>query len=215
MCSDVLLTEIDDLHREEHWHLSPDDRCFHVREYISHGGWHAGETNNLISNLKKGLDQRGKPGWRFKAKAIQQAGAELRGAISRRWLNGAAIVPMPPSKAKTHPEYDDRVLQIAKIICMSTNAAVRELLIQTRSMTAFHSTEEKRKIQALANAWEIDEDLAEPEPEKIGIIDDVITTGAHFVAAKRVLGERFPDAQIVGFFVARHTFAKEGEADAD
>ena len=40
-------------------------------------------------------------------------------------------------------------------------------------------------------------------PASIAIVDDVLTTGAHFRAASTVLAVRFPTAQIVGLFIAR------------
>jgi predicted amidophosphoribosyltransferase len=55
----------------------------------------------------------------------------------------------------------------------------------------------------LAQYYEIDENLADPEPENIAVFDDILTTGTHFRAAKRVLSERFPNARIFGFFIAR------------
>jgi hypothetical protein len=45
-------------------------------------------------------------------------------------------------------------------------------------------------------------------------LDDVLTTGAHFRAAKRVLHARFPQAQIIGLFVARRAIVKEESAAA-
>jgi len=53
---------------------------------------------------------------------------------------------------------------------------------------------------------EIDEEYAEPPPQSIGVIDDVLTTGSHFVAAKRALTRRFEGVEVAGFFVARRVF---------
>jgi len=41
------------------------------------------------------------------------------------------------------------------------------------------------------------------QPKHIGLFDDVITAGSHFRAAKDLLQDRFPEAKIVGIFVAR------------
>jgi predicted amidophosphoribosyltransferase len=49
----------------------------------------------------------------------------------------------------------------------------------------------------------VDENLCAPTPNIIALFDDVLTTGAHFVAARNVLRSRFPQAQIIGFFIAR------------
>jgi predicted amidophosphoribosyltransferase len=49
----------------------------------------------------------------------------------------------------------------------------------------------------------LDESLAAPAPRSIALLDDVLTTGAHFVAAKSVLAARFAGVPIRGLFVAR------------
>jgi hypothetical protein len=211
---EVLLTEIDDLLREDHWYLTKGDACYALREYIARGGWQAGETNQLILNLKKSPDRRGKPEWRYKLKAIRQAGEEFRKAVSADWLRGAVLVPMPPSKAKDDPGYDDRVVRIADVVCEGTGAEVREILVQKSSMEPVHLAERTRDIDALAENFAIDEGTCPPAPPKIAILDDVLTTGAHFCAAKQVLGRRFPAAQIIGLFVARRALVKE-ESTAD
>jgi predicted amidophosphoribosyltransferase len=35
------------------------------------------------------------------------------------------------------------------------------------------------------------------------VVDDLMTTGAHFVAIRTILRREFPDTQIVGVFIAR------------
>jgi hypothetical protein len=111
------LTEIDDLIRPDHVRLRPEDRCFFLYEFFARAGYQAGQGNQLIFNLKKKNDRRGKPDWRYKGIAIESVGRELRDAVSRDWLNGAVIVPMPPSKANADPEHDDRMLQVARVMC--------------------------------------------------------------------------------------------------
>ncbi len=49
----------------------------------------------------------------------------------------------------------------------------------------------------------IDESKLSPTPKTIIIFDDVITTGAQYSAAKKLLGTLFPQAQIAGIFIAR------------
>ena len=49
----------------------------------------------------------------------------------------------------------------------------------------------------------IDEALAAPEPGGVVVVDDLLTSGAHFRAAQRVLSRRFPDIDVVGLFLAR------------
>jgi hypothetical protein len=212
----VLLTEIDDLHRDDHWHLTKQDQCYFLREYIAGGGYQAGETNQLIFNLKKTPDRRGKPEWRYKEQAIRTAGQELRVAFlsgGAKWLDGAVVVPMPPSKAKGDAAYDDRVARIAHVMCEGTRATVRELLVQQVSTDAVHLQDQTRDVAALADNFDVDGACCEPPPTKIAVLDDVLTTGAHFCAAKRVLRARFPSAHIIGLFVARRAIVQEEATD--
>jgi hypothetical protein len=68
------LQRVDDLIRPEHWFLDSEDHCFFLREYTAGVGYSHGDTNNLISNLKKKLDRRGRPEWLYKERAIETAG---------------------------------------------------------------------------------------------------------------------------------------------
>ena len=53
-----------------------------------------------------------------------------------------------------------------------------------------------------------------PPMNLIAIVDDVLTTGAHFQAAKTLLSERFPSTRIVGLFIARRV-PKTSDYDPD
>jgi hypothetical protein len=73
-------------------------------------------------------------------------------------------------------------------------------------MDASHTSENRLTVEELLDAYRIDETLCAPEPRAIGIVDDVLTAGVHFRAMHAILSERFPDASIVGFFIARRVF---------
>jgi len=206
---DRIFEEIDELLRAEHLRLAADDECYALREYIPRGGFRAGETNSLILNLKKHPARQGQPDWKYKLLAIQQVARELRGAINSAWLQGAVIVPMPPSRASNDPEYDDRMVQVAHALVAGTGATVRELIVRTVSRVASHSQEQARDVDRLLQSLGLNESVAVPEPAKIGVIDDVLTTGAHFRAARYLLQRRFPSAHIVGFFAARRIIVDE------
>ena len=55
----------------------------------------------------------------------------------------------------------------------------------------------------IEDLYSIDETLTEQTVGKIAIVDDVLTTGGHFRAAKNVLSAKFPNVPIVGLFIAR------------
>lgn len=198
------LIKIDDLTRGDHYRLEPNDRGYYLGEYFSGRGYAYGSTNDLISNLKKPMDRRGLSEWRHKEAAIRQAAEALRPNFSPPQLGGGiTFVPIPPSKAKSHPEYDDRLLRILRIMCDGYASDIRELVIQTESTDAAHDSFNRPTTEDLVAIYAVDETVAAPPPSRIVLLDDVLTTGAHFKAAKTAVEQRFPNADIVGVFVAR------------
>ena len=102
------LTEVDDLTRPDHSYLTEDDHCYFIGEYTARQGFAYSATNSLILNFKKTLDRRGRPEWRYKERALQTAAAAFRRALNPEALDRLTFVPVPPSKAKGDPLYDDR-----------------------------------------------------------------------------------------------------------
>ena len=45
------------------------------------------------------------------------------------------------------------------------------------------------------------------------VVDDVLTAGTHFRAAKSILGARFSDTRIIGLFIARRVPGTTGIED--
>ena len=170
-------------------------------------GYDFSSTNNLISNLKKKPSTSGSPGYKYKAKAIQDCSAALGEALRADWLATGTLVPIPCSKALDHPDYDDRIEQICRGI--AANADVRPIVKQTHSTTASHEAVDGKRlsIDDLIAAYQIDETLTQPTPSSIAIVDDVLTVGTHYRAMHIVLTNRFPNVPIYGIFIARRVFA--------
>lgn len=195
------LQKVDELTRRDHSYLEDGDHCYFFGEYTAGAGHAYSETNQLIHNLKKSIDRRGTAQWRYKGIAIAQAAQLLRGAIKPEAR--VTFVPIPPSKVKDDPLYDDRLIQILHATCEGRPAECRELLLQRQSVTAAHLSDVRPTPDDVAANYRIDEALAEPAPDTIFLLDDVLTTGCHFKAAERIILERFPRANIVGLFIAR------------
>jgi hypothetical protein len=70
---------------------------FYLGEYTARRGFAFSETNSLINNLRKPMERRGRPEWRYKESAILTCGRMLREAISEEWLDAATLVPVPGS----------------------------------------------------------------------------------------------------------------------
>jgi predicted amidophosphoribosyltransferase len=172
-------------------------------EYTARKGFSFSATNQLVLNFKKSVDRRGRPEWQHKERAIREVGQAFAVAVEAEWLASATLVPMPPSKEKNEPLYDDRMLRMLRAIPATQPLDIRELLIQQQTMEAAHDADIRPSPDQIVARYQIDESRCEPVPRTIALFDDVITTGAHFVAACRVLKGRFPQVPIFSFFIAR------------
>lgn len=197
------LTKIDELSRPDHYYLSAEDVCYFIGEYTARKGHAYSVTNNLILNLKKGMERRGRPEWRYKGLAIQAAAAALRASLSDAARTTLTFVPVPPSKAKGDPLYDDRLVQVLAAIWPGGSVDVRELIVQPHSTDAVHDQAARPSPEELAARYVVDPVLLVPPPQILAVVDDVVTTGAHFVAVRNMLRRHFPHTDIVGLFIAR------------
>lgn len=190
----------------QHYHLDEGDDCYFFGEYTARRGYNFGETNQLIYNLKKGMERAKLPDFKYKARAIATAGDLLRQHLANTAnldaLRAATLVPIPPSKAMNDALYDDRILRILRRLDQGNNLDIRELIIQTETLEAFHG-ENRLPPHELAAKYRVDEALCGPNPNCIWLFDDVLTTGSHFKAAKQVLLQRFPGIAVIGIFLAR------------
>ncbi|HEX2220184.1 MAG TPA: hypothetical protein VHG35_15380 [Gemmatimonadales bacterium] len=197
----VRLTRIDELLREQHYWLGEGDECYFLREYTPGVGFGGSETNNLISNLKKRPDAS--PGELYwKGQAIEQLGRELVDVLDAQW-QGQVFVPMPPSVHRDEAGYDNRLVQLLRRVGLEVELEVRELLVTTESYPAASRSASRLAPGELVELMEVDESVAEPAPERVVVFDDVVTAGAHFVAARRILERRFSGVVVEGLFVAR------------
>jgi hypothetical protein len=197
------LTKIDDLTRPDHSYLTAADECYFLGEYTARKGYRFSTTNNLIINLKKPMDRQGRPEWPYKARAIQTVAEALHAALNDKARQTLILVPVPPSKAKTDPLYDDRLMQVLHGIWPGQTIDVRELIVQPQSSDAAHDRADRPKPAALEARYVIDRGLLRPKPQIIAVVDDLVTTGAHFVPIRNMLRREFADIPIMGIFIAR------------
>ena len=199
-------TKIDDLMRDRHHYLMPDDECYFIGEYTADTGYWYSPTNNLISNLKKGMDRRELPEWRYKRRAIVQAATAFRRALSHlsdAEIGGIMFVPAPPSKAIGDPDYDDRLLRMLNAVRRDPSLDIRDVVVQTESTEADHTSGVRRTPEQIAALYVVDEKSTQPIPSTIAIVDDRLTNGAHFKAMCSTLKPHFPSTPMAGLFLAR------------
>jgi hypothetical protein len=119
-----MLTKIDDLTFPDHYRLDRTDECYFVGEYTARAGYSYSATNDLIHNLKKGMERRDRPEWRYKTWAIATASLQLRDSLNPDYLRVATFIPVPPCRAKDDSLYDDRMVQVLQQF--GNNVDVRE-----------------------------------------------------------------------------------------
>lgn len=205
------LLRVDEAILDDHTYLENDDPCYYLREYTSRLGYGYSETNSIISNIKKQMSRRHFPDWRYKCRDILRCARELRTAVGDNLLANITFVPIPPSDAKDDPAYDPRMTQMLR--ALGEGVDVRELLVQRQSVTPSHLSERRPTPNEIEANYlpDIAPALLAPVPRLIALVDDVLTTGAHFIAGKRFLANRFSGVQVVGIFIARRVFPPEEE----
>lgn len=203
------LIQIDELNRSAHYYLNEDDECYYVMEYTSGRDYQYSDTNSLIKNFKKGLDRKDQGDFRYKELAIRRLLFIFREILTKEALKGITIVPMPSSKSKDDPLYDNRVVQLLNRLTSDFGADIREILYLDESIEASHEREDRPSPDELEELFLVDESLCKKVPKKIMIFDDMVTAGAHFRAAKNILKARFPKAEIIGVFIARRVLPQD------
>lgn len=180
---------------------------FYARTYTTKKGFEFSHTNQLIINLKispKAPSSR----IHYKERAIRQFAEEVITLLKNHLSDDQllTLVPMPPSKARSHPDYDDRMEQVAnKIGEKIKNVMWLPLLYLMESMESYHLKTDLRDVDELYELMQIEnlQKLQYQTGSVIAILDDVLTSGAHFTAARQRILEAFPNTDIIGIFWAK------------
>lgn len=169
----------------------------------------------MISNFKKPVTKRGLAEYRHKEADIVRAGKLVRGVLSVDAPATCTFVPITPSKAKTDPLYDDRLVRV--LMTGQPQLDVRELFVMRQSTRAHHEYAEGERRPTpdqLYDLLAIDEScLVIPLKPTVVIFDDVLTNGTHFKASKRRLLECVPTCNIIGLFIGRRKCPPPEEFD--
>lgn len=203
----IKLQKIDESLLPEHSCIETTDRCYFVGEYASGRGFNHSEMNQVINNFKKPMDRKELPEWYYKEQAILKIAYWIASTTSWDKLKTGTWVPMPPSKAKSDPNFDDRLWKVLlKMKEIEKSLDIRELLLAKSSREAAHNNPGalRPKVQDHLKNFTIDESQKSPKPRAIILFDDIITSGAHFKAAQMTIQKELPDVPIIGLFVARN-----------
>lgn len=202
-------TWIDETNRSSHYFLRDDDRCIYFGEYFGGQGYSGGPTNQLIFNFKAKPSVIANNAYRkrYKGRATELIARGLRRAIKQSDIESLTWVPIPPSKAEGHADYDPRLPQTLAAAFDGFDADIRPILRQTESVEADHDPNHDRiSPERLSEIIEVDEALLnsmDVRSNGIVLFDDVLTTGKHFRCCTDKIKHYLPDVRIIGIFVAR------------
>jgi len=177
--------------------IESDDVCYYARDYISRGSHKDSEANQLISNFKRHPRFRGQAPWRYKQRAIEQFAAELGDVIGKN----RSIAAIPSSKLPDHPEYDSRLLDTLGVLKRLRPDLVIETPLSMKASTKPSHLGGSRSIDEIS--FNLEWSGLSGNSQSLILIDDVLTTGAHFKACKQVIAANAPDVCVIGIFWAR------------
>jgi hypothetical protein len=99
--------------------------------------------------------------------------------------------------------YDDRMVQCLKLYCEQQPCDFQELITIGADMVASHSTSNRYSVAEIEANLHLDESLSQNLQPNIALVDEVLTTGAHYKAAERLIKRYFRNKRVCGIFVAR------------
>ena len=167
------------------------------------------ETKKIIRKLKK-FDSRGRQ--RCNIDAVAHSALALHRVFEVHNLEDVTFVPVPPSKMRDDPLYDDRLMLVLQVFNelrredSNRPIDIREIVSQSESTKSAHSSFDARDPAQLAELYQVDTVQLAGCRKKLFVFDDVITTGTHFRAMKCVLQRDRKDVEITGLFLARGVY---------
>jgi len=187
------------------WVLNADDNCFYYRDYQASGGYQASESNQLVFNLKIApqVETENSARWKHKLNAIEQCVFDFEQFFdsfirtNKSLLIG--VIPIPPSKVRSDPEYDDRMMVVAnRLSDKYQQIDAHDAFERKASATPLHLGGTRRVSDAKDSM--VLSDIQLDRYDVVFVIDDVITTGTSFVAYKELINECYPSLVVAGLF---------------
>lgn len=115
--------------------------------------------------------------------------------------NRVGMLPVPPSKAQDDPHYDDRNFQTVTQICSQTGFRLCRDIETISPIVASHSGGTRNPQTIKQSLGRIARNAN--ECDWVFLVDDVLVSGAHFVAVSELLRETEFTGEIIGLFLAR------------
>lgn len=197
------LVKMDEGALNMHAALTWTDDCYYLLDFTPGKRYGFHPDNDLIKNFKRRIDRSGFIALKRKEWATREIAYLLRPALAGVVdFSRSTIIPIPPSKLRSHPFFDDRVSQVLRAACRA-DADIRELIVCRSDQEAVHERFNRPSLPELFANYMLGEAGSAPVRETVVLFDDMVTSGKHFVACRKFLREHFPGREVIGVFVAR------------
>ncbi|MDI1352726.1 MAG: hypothetical protein PSV35_08200, partial [bacterium] len=124
------LLKIDSTTVNNHYYLDTQDLCYYFGDYYARQGFGHSPMNQLIFNLKKPMDKKDTSSWQYKETAIKTIADAIIGLKQWEKLKQYTWIPIPSSKVREDPAYDDRLMKILTTINKGADSSldIRDIL---------------------------------------------------------------------------------------
>lgn len=213
MSDGLCWTYVDSVLRSTRGHLTPSDLCYYYLIRDSRGwddGPHA-KANQLITNFKHDPQKyaaNSGPMY-YKSQAIRTLAGYVRSFfIAQKDVLGnkdVYLVPIPTSKPRSAQYYDPRLDSLCQIVERDVPWVRYLPLLDTKqNVGKAHAGAGSRDPSFLAGNMDCGEIPPSRSERYVVLVDDVLTTGAHYAACKQVVRNKFPDVVVLGLFLSVH-----------
>ena len=195
MCEKIIWTQIDPLFHGFQY-LTDNDLIYYHLEYDSSG--YDKPNNSRVFNYKKDLKYRHEKQWFYKQEAIKDFANLL---IKTPFEDNSLLLSAPTSKHRDSQLFDSRNDEVIKIVNSVINIPISFNLSIIKDMEPIHLQSGYRCPDNLRGLYEFTpfKDI----PEVVYIVDDVITSGSHFVVWRDLIHETHPDIKVRAYYLAR------------
>ena len=195
------LTRLSEEDFENRKFLLPGEQVYYFVDYTVGSSYQENEVTSFLINFKRCPEKHpeGAGARWYKEEAIRLASVALSGLEPQRYT----WVPLPPSKPAGHPQHDDRILRALQGVVPPCD--IQEAIKQELPRDAQHTSLEHRDPERLKAGWSVEPFV----PKKaVILLDDVLTSGCTFRAAKDLLRSTGVEVPIAGVFLTRAIYPR-------
>jgi len=178
-------------------YLTEKDIIYYHLEYYTSQGF-INSNNSFVLNYKKDIKFKNTKHWHYKDEAINDYANLI---INTPFGNNRLLLSAPTSKRRDSEYFDSRNDEVLKIVNKKTGIPVSYNLEVINDTTPVHLRGTYRNPDDFRDLYRFFP--FEYTPEIVYIVDDVITSGSHFVVWRDLIKQKHPNVEVRGLYLAR------------